>query len=254
VRVTDGVVRAGEECYRVDTPSAVYYYDKAGAGFASMEDRDGLDWISYAPGGGPAGEYRGIPNVVYPEGSFHPGRGGSESRLVTNGPLKASIHSETVDGKWACRWDIYPTFARLTVLKIDHPYWFLYEGTPGGNFVPVNTVWQRSDGEGGLGTEAWATELGGLKWVSFHEDYGLHRSIYLVQHDPDSVLNSYYEMAEEMTVFGFGRKGLETYLTHVPGTFTVGFAEHRSRADVQRAVMSASREATTRVGEARLAE
>jgi len=254
VKVTDGVMRAGEECYRIETLSAVYYYDKAGAGFASMEDRDGVDWVSYKPGGGPAGEYRGIPNLVYPEGSFHPGRGGSASKLLTAGPIKASVYSETLDGKWACRWDFYPTFARMTVLKADHPYWFLYEGTPGGDFVPGNTLWERSDGEAGPGTEAWATELSGLKWVSFHEDYGLHRSIYVAQRDPDSVINSYYEMAGEMTVFGFGRKDLNTYLTHVPAEFTVGFAEHRLRDDVEGVVMGNCREATVRVGEARLAE
>ena len=68
------------------------------------------------------------------------------------------------------------------------------------------------------------------------------------------MINSYYEMAEEMTVFGFGRKGLETYLTRVPGTFTVGFAEHRLRDDVEGVVMGNCGDATVKVGEVRLAE
>ena len=32
-----------------------------------------------------------------------------------------------------CRWDVFPYYARLTVLEMRTPYWFLYESTPGGN-------------------------------------------------------------------------------------------------------------------------
>src|SRR2546430_13171643 len=69
----------GQPSYKIVTPSATWIYHQQGAGFAALIDRDGHDWISYRPGGGSAGEYRGIPNCGM---CFHPGYITSTSRIT----------------------------------------------------------------------------------------------------------------------------------------------------------------------------
>ena len=85
VSVTDNVDHQEQESFRIDTQSAIYLYHKLGAGFASMIDADGADWLSYRPHGGSDGKYRGIPNLAYPESFFHPGNTDSTSRIIATG-------------------------------------------------------------------------------------------------------------------------------------------------------------------------
>ena len=61
----------GQECFRITTPTAVYYYQKEGCGFSSILDRDGNDWVSYDDDfpNSAQGGYRGIPNLGW---QFHP--------------------------------------------------------------------------------------------------------------------------------------------------------------------------------------
>jgi hypothetical protein len=68
VTATDDVPHEGQLSIVVSTAIGTWYYHKPGGGFASLDDVDGQDWIGYTPGGGSAGEYRGIPNG----GGFHP--------------------------------------------------------------------------------------------------------------------------------------------------------------------------------------
>src|SRR5690606_16188948 len=72
----------GRPHFRIETGSAVYYYDKSGGGFSRMIDADGNDWINYngnpdaAYPYGASGGFRGIPNLVYGSddgGAGHPG-------------------------------------------------------------------------------------------------------------------------------------------------------------------------------------
>ena len=141
VRVSEVTIHGDMDCFRVETPTATYVYGKRGAGFASIIDKDGRDWVSYRPGGEARGEYRGLPKCGHPTKYFHCGYGYGQyrtdnpfsSRVTVREPGHARIESETRDGKSACRWDFYPDHATLTLLRIDLPtFWFLYEGTPGG--------------------------------------------------------------------------------------------------------------------------
>jgi hypothetical protein len=215
----------GQESFRIAAPESTYYYHRAGAGFASLLDRDGQDWISYRPEGGSDGKYRGIPNLIHPESDFHPGGLNSTSRLVA-GPIKVTIHSETRDGAWAGRWEIYPHHARFTVLRAARPYWFLYEGTPGGRLDLDRDYWVRSNGRRFPVTESWSGPLPSPKWVYFG-DSSLDRVLFLVQHEDNNASDQFWQMQGNMTVFGFGRqyRCCEKYLTAVPAQFTVGFAE-----------------------------
>ena len=136
------------DCFKVETPTATYLYGKRGAGFASILDKDGHDWVSYRPGDKARGEYRGLPKCGQPAKFFHCGYGYGQyatenpftSRVTVREPGRIRIESETRDGKSACRWDFYPDHATLTLLRIDLPtFWFLYEGTPGGASTPRRT-------------------------------------------------------------------------------------------------------------------
>lgn len=224
IELADSFEHRGQESYRIVTGSAWWYYHKKGAGFAGLEDRDGKDWISYRPQGGSDGRYRGIPNLVHPEGHFHPGGTKCTSRLLAAGPLKAIIDSQSADGKWSCRWEIAPAWARLTVLKAAGPYWFLYEGTPGGSLEEDRDFCLRSDGTKAPASKRWTADLPAPEWVCFG-DPQLKRCLWLVHHGDDGHVDSYWPMQRNMTVFGFGRDGLKKLMTRTGEQFTVGFCE-----------------------------
>jgi hypothetical protein len=127
ISVTSGS-DAGQDSFLVDTPSGDWAYHKAGGGFSSLVDADGNDWLNYSTTPGSAGTFRGIPNMVHPEGHFHPGATTSTTTVVATGPLKVTLRSNAPGG-WATQWEIYPDRARMQVLAASTPYWFLYEGT-----------------------------------------------------------------------------------------------------------------------------
>ncbi|UCD49818.1 MAG: hypothetical protein JSW27_20100, partial [Phycisphaerales bacterium] len=227
----------GQESFCIRTAKGTYYYHKLGAGFASLEGQDGNDWLGYHPGVGPesgsgsGGKYRGAPNMGYPEGYCHPGETVSDSRIVAEGPIKVSIESKSNDGKMHCRWDIFPGFARMTVLQMRPPYWFLYEGTPGGKLDMDGDLCVRPAGEGYIKTmvsEKWEGDIpasGGIEWLCF-ADSDVQRCLYVVHHEDDEETDSYWPMNQEMTVFGFGRLGLKKFIEGVPRHFTVGLCDH----------------------------
>lgn len=258
VVVRPDVEHEGQESFKIETSAATYYYHKQGAGFASIEDRDGNDWLSHNPGDGPVsksgsgGKYRGLPNMVHPEGYFHPGNDQCTSRLLAAGPVKATIVSESKDGKWACRWDIFPFYARLTVLKADHPYWFLYEGTPGGRLDEDSDYCVRSNGTKTPANARWDGDIAAksetAEWLYFG-DGALNRVLYLIHEEDDNEVDSYWPMNHEMTVFGFGRKDLNKYMKHLPAHFIVGFCESTDFEAVSKTVASACRPLSIVVGE-----
>ncbi len=220
----EGVVYQEQESYEIATPTATYFYHVQGAGFAGLFDRDGNDWLSYRPYGGSDGRYRGIPNLAHPENHFHPGGDGCHSCVVNAGPLKIVIASESIDGKWACHWEMYPTHARLTVLKVDHPYWFLYEGTPGGALDETGDYCVTSDGARRALSQRWEAVLPKPEWIYFGAS-NVDRALFLAHHESDQHIDSYWPMEGNMTVFGFGRDGLKKFMTRTPARFTIGLAE-----------------------------
>lgn len=228
VRVLDGVMHEEQESFRIATRAATYYYHKAGAGFASMEDRDGTDWLGYRPCCESAGQYRGIPNMW----KFHPGQDSSYSTIEIDGPLRVRIRSTAVDSSQECVWDIYPDYAQMTLLKMDKTYWFLYEGIPGGSLEVDRDYNVISNGLRRSIAEHWDGDLPGPEWIYFGDD-STKRTIYLA-HDDDDRTDQFWPMREEMVVFGFGReyRCCGTYMDRVPATFTVGFAEDSAYAKV----------------------
>jgi hypothetical protein len=211
VTVADGVSDAGAASLRITTPSATYFYNKTGGAFSSILDRDGNDWLGYdaAAGSGSAGEFRGMPNLR-PD-SFHAGDDlAIRTRLVAAGALKATIESNDAAGN-AIRWEIYPGFARATVLKMNQHYYFMYEGTPGGS-VNGNELVVRSNGNAtSIGKPFAHTQGMGAhndqSWLYFHDPSAGSdgRYLFLAHHSADQLEDSYWLMDGRMTVFGFGR-------------------------------------------------
>jgi hypothetical protein len=250
--VTDNVDFEGQPSLRIATPAGVYTYHKEGAGFASIADREGAEWIGYHPGGRAAGEFRGIPNLGNDFGHpGHKGESGSVSRVEGRGPLRVRIHSERRDGKWAARWDIYPGYARLTMLRNDKPYWFLYEGTPGGKLDLKDGFALLAGGARLPLTEAWSGDMPAPEWIAFTGN-GSKRMLFAVNHQDDDAPDQYWQMEGEMTVFGFAReyRCCRQYFDMSPAEFTVGFAEATAYNDVATAVDSAWRPLRVRVLEA----
>lgn len=225
----------GQGAYEIRTPAARYFYHRIGGGYSSLIDPDGNDWLGYRPGGGPAGAYRGIPNMVFRRDSdrnnhFHPGHSGpraSVTKLVEAGPLQATIESSVDDGRWRVRWEIHPDLARLTVLDIDPEdpgFWFLYEGTPGGRFSKWDRC-LRSDGVDSALSKKWEGRTLDIDWVAFRVPRQRRSLLLHLETDVD-VPVSYYPM-KPMTVFGFGRRlgSAENLLTTAPVQITVRLLE-----------------------------
>jgi hypothetical protein len=246
----DSLDHENQMTYLIDTPRADYYYHTEGAGLASLMDIDGQDWISFhdIPGSGTAGEYRGIPNLVFKSGQpqssyFHPGFTNAHSTVVSAGPLKVTVASESDNPNdlWQLLWEFYPTYARMTVQTVgvtnDGKYWFLYEGTMGGA-MDANDVVVRSTGVQTSAfdyADVWEEILPDPVWVYFH-DLDASRILYLVDDMGDEDPEAYRPMGQsssstpEMTVFGYGRVlhtssgALVPRMSGTGRTFTIGLA------------------------------
>ena len=259
--------------YLIDTPRAVYKYHTEGAGLASMIDNDSRDWISFhdVPGSETAGEYRGLPNLVFQSGQpqdsyFHPGFTNAHSNIVNAGPLKVTVFSETDDpgNLWQVLWEFYPAYARLTVQTVgtsnSGKYWFLYEGTVGG-VQDANDVVVRSYGSQTSAfdyADIWEEILPDPAWVYFR-DLSASRILYLSDDMGDADEDSYRpqgqssESTPEMTVFGYGRvlntspDKLVPRMSGAGRTFTIGFGEDHTVADGE--IAAASRPLNVVVGD-----
>ena len=239
VNVTDNVSDEAQDAFLVSTDTADYYYQKQAGGFSSIVDNDGNDWLNYHPTGGSAGSYRGIPNLVPPRdgGHFHPGATSSISSLVHQGPLKATIRSKTTDGLWEVQWEFFPEFARMSVILAEKEFWFLYEGTPGG-LLDSNDFVVRPNGTETSYTTRWKGDLAGEEWVYLYDNQ-VGRSIFLAHHNDDGAVDSYRQLNNLMTVFGFGRDGNTSLLQPQQfHQFTIGLTDSTDFASTSTTLLS----------------
>ncbi len=256
ISLTDDVMDEGLSSYQIETPIGTYLYQKQGASFSSFLDPEGNDWLSYNPNGGASGAYRGIPNMIFPEGQFHPGDTNATSTIRNQGPLKITVHSIMNNGKWEALWEFYPTYARMTLLKKDHNYWFLYEGTPGGTLEMETDFVVRSDGTQTSAGTSWDGDLSGPEWVYF-ADPGVDRALFVANHANDTLIDSYYPMTEaagSMTVFGFGRKGVKAHLTATPAYYTFGLIDTVAFAPASQKINNAYRDLSVQTAPVQLVD
>jgi len=228
VQLTDGVSHKEYSSLRLVTADAEYFYHKLGGGFATLFDKNNNDWIDWNTAAGGAGDFRGIPNMVHPNdgGFFHPGRNSVTTTVLSDGPLKVTFKSVSKGGAWEIRWDVFPTYARMTVVrKGPSNFWWLYEGTPGGVLEPGIDRLTRSNGDSIPASGTWNNDIPGDEWI-FVTDPNVGRSLYLIHHQEDTKVDGYaIDAGNNMTIFGFGRGGNQRYLSGLPQEFTLGFVD-----------------------------
>lgn len=278
----------GQDSFRIvakdagNATAATYYYHKVGAGFASLVDKQGNDWIDYDVGNK---AFRGIPNAGewgHPGYTTEPGEEnvenptfGSTSVVVFDGPLKTRIRSTTSDpGKSAVWiWDFYPGHATMTIEKIRQkagspvPYWLLYEGTPGGVFQNQDFVVRSNNGaeQRTLASAKWEGDLN-PEWAYFGDANANLNRVLFVAHSPnDEIIDTYRPQGNSgpsgdrvpMTVFGFGRlpqstppidADLARQLTALNSKFTIGLTESDEFGQASAAINSAYRELSVTAG------
>jgi putative heme-binding domain-containing protein len=231
----------GLAAYKIETPSGTYFLEKSGAGLSSMLDKEGNDWLGFRPdaGSGAAGEYRGFPNAVHKqEGSyFHPRNQGTDparTKVEQVSDDLVTITAESSNGLWACRYDFFATHCTFTMTRMpaNKKYWALYEGTPGGEYDDHDWWMTSAVRERQPLTENHEGDIPSPEWVAFG-DKRLDRSLFLLHHEDDQHADRFYAMQKKMTVFGFGRQGVEKLIDNVPQRFSIGFletTEHRAIA------------------------
>ncbi|HYN45004.1 MAG TPA: carbohydrate binding domain-containing protein [Candidatus Limnocylindrales bacterium] len=246
ITLTDNITDEGQKSYRIGVNGSTYFFQKGTGGFSSWLDASGNDWISYTTSI-PDGKYRGIPNPVNPEGYFHPwATACCTSTIVSQGPLKIRIRSVTNDRKWESLWDIYPQYATMTMVKVNHSYWFLYEGTPGGVMEPNKDFMVRSDGTQTLLGQSWNADIPANEWVYFG-DPGVNRSLFTAHHEDDTSMDTYWPFKTNvLTVFGFGRTDnpAKGYLSTVPQHFTIGLMNGTGFSQNSKIIYSAYKDLT----------
>ncbi len=250
VSFEDNVEHEGQSSFKIQTTSGLYYYHKAGAGFASIEDINGNDWVGYSSSQIDL-SFRGIPNL----GTWaHPGYTNSASSIKSSGPLKLIIESVKVGNIHKLRWEIYPEYARLTIIEPGENYFFQYEGVPGGSWDHNSDYVVKNNAQRSLVSQSWTNyELSDPEWVYFG-DNSMERVIYFTNHQSDQ-LNDYYKPHDtsydpyKMTVFAFGRQdpydpNTSRLLSASNAKFTFGFFEDSVFTNVREAVLSSSNEPT----------
>jgi uncharacterized repeat protein (TIGR02543 family) len=259
VTLTQGIVDENQSSYKITTPNGEYFYHTKGGGLSSLVDSNGNDWISYKYNvAGNGGTFRGIPNAVSPNngGHFHPGGTGMTTTLLNEGPLKVSVHvrEKSAPGgrtKWEGVFEFYPNYAMFTMLAAPYNYWFLYEGTPGGQLQTNSDFVVRNTGTQTLTAAAWTGDLETEEWVYFG-DPALGRSIYFANHTNDDRNDSYDHQDGIMTKLGFGRTGAGYLLDKalMPREFTFALMNETVFDNAKPIIYNAYKPLTATVGAA----
>ena len=167
-------------------------------------------------------------------GAGHPGHTMCTSEQVAPNTIRSTSKS----GKWQWDWTFHDTHATLEMVKTDpaQPYWFLYEGTPGGIFDPPNQYFGTN--LGGPRKDQLDYYAGNKAFDNWHWAYFGHqlvdRVLYIAQQKTDTHSDNFSYLGntkdgisspDGMVVFGFGRAdGAKPLLTGA-NTFYLGFWE-----------------------------
>jgi hypothetical protein len=256
VRLLTSVRDEDDTAFVIDTPMFRCYMQQRGSAVSSLVDRDGKDWINYRaqPGVGPRGSFgafRGLPNFPGPPGMFHPGFTFATTTVVSSNPLQVALRSTSNSGPgWAYDTVVYADRVEMTVRAAPQEYWWLYEGTPGGESPTGGTIDFRTmrAGQPDIGArESWSgdTPWAGFRVPGLGSQFG--RTL-LVAHTADNRPPSSYYLANgqgspvnggdegAMTVFGFGRDGGKAFVTNKqPQTFVFSMFDATDATQVETA-------------------
>ena len=260
VTIESNATDEGQDCYKITTPYATFFLQKENGGFSSILDRNGADWINFRNSDEPHGPalaasaYRGLPNLQNKcafQGAGHPGFKSANTKQLND----STIYVITTNGELEYTWTFTPKAAYLTMLRCGPscPYWFLYEGTPGGKYDPYNQFW----GTDKLGFQDSRPDLlnktavqGHWNWIYFG-NRNTNTVLTISQLKPDEFEDLMSYMGNEakgvgsgdgMVVFGFGRKNADPQLKE-NNIFTVSFLEtsspaYKSHDEISRSIES----------------
>ena len=245
VVITEGHSSEGQQSFKIETPTATYFYQIEAGGFSSIIDANGTDWIQFHKSSeatypaSAAADYRGLPNMVFRSddgGAGHPGFDKMSSEIV----LPNQIRSVSNSGKWQWSWTFYHDFAELEVEKTDpnHAYWFLYEGPVAGKFSPQTHYWGTD--QSGPSTKQpdlyKGPEFNGSWHTVYFGDAGYDKVFFVQQMEQDTLMDHYTYLGNSdmgndsedgMVVFGFGRAPKATPLMTRLQKFRIGFYPSR---------------------------
>lgn len=241
VILTEGVdvSAGGDAAFIVTTPSATYYLEKSGGGLSSMLDREGIDWLGFhkAPGSAHKGEYRGFPNAVHKQDGnyFHAMNAGTDpstSVVSIKRPDHVRIVTTSGTGVWEAHYDFHPDRLDFTMTRVSpgHQYWVQYEGVPGGTMDDDDFRYSSAAMTRHSVRDDYEGDLPGPEWMAFG-DLDSPRMLFM-RHHTDDMYPDDYASRPDMTVFAFGRRGKDKYLTQ-PGTVSIGFVEATDYASVR---------------------
>lgn len=265
--VLDEQMDEGVSAFKLQTSTGTIFIHQSSGGVSGYEDVNGNDWISWNSKGGAAGSYRGIPNATggSNEAVFHPGKGKMTSTILNQGPIKVTLHflGRKLTGdtqRWEGTFEIYPNYATFTMLKArlspstQYPFWFLYEGTPGGQFNPTVDFVVFSNGQQINAGQTRDGDLPDEEWAYVADPtVGTGRSIFLINHQDDTKNDTYFVGGtNEMTILGFGRQGSALLMPSdsAPREFTFGLMDETLIDNAKPIIYNAYRVLNTNVGSA----
>ncbi|MEL6892522.1 MAG: hypothetical protein AAFP84_13045, partial [Actinomycetota bacterium] len=246
--VRTDIIDEGFDAYQFDMAdgSTWVFHGDDGGGFSKIIDADGADWINWNTDPGSEGDFRGTPNAVKPPaGFFHPGRPNrTNTTIIHEGPLRVTMAVEAFDKSWISVWDMYPTRGEFQMTRAKTEWWFLYEGTPGGEVDAADFI-QRSDGLTHAYDDTFEADLPGEEWL-YVADPTDGRSFFLAHHQDDGAIESYRLLDGQLPILGFGRGGLglnQPYLDKRvnlrPQNFSIGLVDDTAVATTATAIRGA---------------
>ena len=244
VQLSDGIDQSagGDAAYVITTPGATFYLEKQGGGLSSIVDADGVDWLGFhkEPGTGWKGEYRGFPNAVHRQDGnyFHAMNAGTDPSTsvvnkISDDHIQIIFTSE--NGQWQGQWDFYPNRCDFTMTKVSegHKYWIQYEGVPGGTMDDTDFWYSSADNTKHAINDHFEGDLPYPEWMAFGDESS-PRMLFLMHHEDDNHPDDYVSRPN-MTVFAFGRRNKDKYLTTAQ-SFSIGIIESTDHAVIDESV------------------
>jgi hypothetical protein len=246
VVVTDEPNYEGQASFKIETKDAdgtttntTFQYHKQGGGFAAMIDRQGNDWIGYAPGN------RSFRGILSGTELGQPGATGGSSTKESDGPLKTTIRTKNPGDQTNSNeyiWEIYPNYATLTVVRLRTsngkpvPYWFSYTGSAGAAIEPQDNIIFGNEKTKDTTPGSVLSDTIKPEWAAFR-DAATTRSLFLASSLNDGIGDTYNRQENSgpsaatpkvpavVMVFGRPNAGASPRLIATNAKFTIGFAE-----------------------------
>ena len=96
--VSDMTIHNEIDCFKIETATATYVYGKRGAGFASIVDKDGRDWVSIARAARPGASIEACPSAASRPSSSIAATVMASTRRITPSPAGHGPRAPTTSG------------------------------------------------------------------------------------------------------------------------------------------------------------